>query len=97
MAITLNEIATGRKTFFIAPDTSLMPESFLEDFFALGYECYYIENDKKINLRKKLDVLISLFHDVIIFFNIDAEINGIDEWTVFIRNLIDSYNNQAEI
>jgi hypothetical protein len=97
VAITLNEIATGRKTFFIAPDTSLMPESFLEDFFALGYECYYIENDKKINLRKKLDVLISLFHDVIIFFNIDAEINGIDEWTVFIRNLIDSYNNQAEI
>ena len=49
MGITIKEIVTGRKTFFITPDMSLFPESFLEDYFALGYECYFVEN----TIRKK--------------------------------------------
>lgn len=96
MGISAKEIVTGRKTFFITPDTSLIPESYLEDYFALGYECYFIENDKRIRLEKKLDILISLFHDVIFFFNIDYRTDDI-EWPVLIRNIIESYNNKASI
>ena len=96
MGISINEIVTGRKTFFITPDMSLIPESFLEDYFALGYECYFVENDKHINLQKKLDILISIFHDVIFFFNIDYNIADLD-WGVFIRTITENYNNQASI
>ena len=71
MGIPVEEIVTGRKTFFILPDTSLMPESFLDDYFALGYECYYVPFDKRINVQKKVKVITSLFKDLIIFFNID--------------------------
>ena len=73
MGISLKEIVTGRKTFFITPDTSLFPESFLEDYFALGYECYFIENNKKVSIQRKLDILISIFHDVF-FKGIECEI-----------------------
>lgn len=96
MGISVKEIVTGRKTFFITPDTTLIPESYLEDYFALGYECYFVENDKRVKLDKKLDILISLFHDVIFFFNIDYSIQDLD-WSVFIRNIIDSYSNKASI
>lgn len=96
MGISVKEIVTGRKTFFITPDTTLIPESYLEDYFALGYECYFVENDKRVKLEKKLDILISLFHDVIFFFNIDYSIQDLD-WSVFIRNIIDSYSNKASI
>lgn len=96
MGISIKEIITGRKTFFITPDTSLIQEAFLEDYFALGYECYFIENDKRVKLEKKLDILISLFQDVIFFFNIDYNIPDLD-WSIFIRNLIDNYHNEASI
>jgi len=96
MGISVKEIVTGRKTFFITPDTSLIPESYLEDYFALGYECYFVENDKRVRLEKKLDILISLFQDVIFFFNIDYNIPDL-EWPVFIRNLIENYSKSASI
>lgn len=96
MGISVKDIVTGRKTFFITPDTSLIPESYLEDYFALGYECYFIENDKKVKLDKKLDILISLFRDVIFFFNIDYNITDVD-WPEFISHIIESYNNKASI
>lgn len=96
MGISVKEIVTGRKTFFITPDTSLIPESYLEDYFALGYECYFVENDKRVRLQKKLDILISLFQDVIFFFNIDYNIPDL-EWPVFIRTLIESYSKSASI
>ena len=60
MGISVKEIVTGRKTFFVAPDTSLIPETYLEDYFALGYECYFVENDKRIRIEKKVDVILSL-------------------------------------
>lgn len=96
MGISVKELVTGRKTFFITPDTSLIPESYLEDYFALGYECYFIENDKRVKLDKKLDILISLFHDVIFFFNIDYNIPDFD-WTEFIYRITQSYSNTASI
>ena len=77
MDIPVNEIVTGRKTFFIMPDSSLMPNSFLEDFFSLGYECYYIEFDKRIDTKKMIEVILSLFKDIIVFFNVDSYVDDI--------------------
>ncbi|MCR4578980.1 MAG: hypothetical protein K5681_01390 [Treponema sp.] len=96
MGISVKEIVTGRKTFFITPDTSLIPESYLEDYFALGYECYFVENDKRIKIEKKVDVILSLFRDVILFFNIDYSIPDLD-WNTYIKSVVDSLGNRASI
>ena len=96
MAISLNEIVTGRKTFFIAPDRSRFPENFLEEYFAMGYECYFIENDKKLPLEKKIEIIISIFKDCILFFNIDAIIGDIF-WPKYIMQLHQQYGGSVLI
>lgn len=96
MGISVNEIVTGRKTFFILPDTSLMPESYLEDYFALGYECYYIAYDKRVNTEKKVKVITSLFKDLIIFFNIDYNLPNFD-WEDYIYKYIQENGNAASV
>jgi len=96
LGISVNEIVTGRKTFFILPDTSLMPESFLEDYFALGYECYYVAFDKRVNMEKKVKVITSLFKDLIIFFNIDYNLPNFD-WEDYIYNYIQANDNAASV
>lgn len=96
MAGSLKELIAGRKTLFITPDTSIFPETFCEDYLALGFECYFIENDKRIALEAKIDIIISLFKDVILFFNIDAVIPGID-WARFIKKVNDKYHGEIPI
>ena len=64
-----------------------MPTSYLEDYFALGYECYYIENDKRVKFQKKVDIILSLFKDLILFFNIDFHIPDF-EWEYYIQDLV---------
>lgn len=98
MGISVNDIVTGRKTFFILPDTSLMPESYLEDYFALGYECYYVPFDKRVNIEKKVKVITSLFKDLIIFFNIDYNLNRPDfDWEDYIYNYIQDNQNPHSV
>lgn len=98
MGISVNDIVTGRKTFFILPDTSLMPESYLEDYFALGYECYYVPFDKRVNIGKKVKVITSLFKDLIIFFNIDYNLNLPDfSWDDFIYDYIHENDNAGSV
>ena len=89
MEVPVSEIVTGRKCFFILPDPSLMPVSFLEDFFALGFECYYIGNDGRVPAQKKIETILKLFKDVIFFVNIDYELYDL-QWPVYIKELIDS-------
>ena len=96
MGISVSDIVMGRKTFFILPDTSLMPTSYLEDYFALGYECYYIENDKRVKFQKKVDIILSLFKDLILFFNIDFHIPDF-EWEDYIQDLIIDHKIQDSI
>ena len=96
MGISVNEIVTGRKTFFILPDTSLMPESYLEDYFALGYECYYIPFDKRYKMERKVKVITSLFKDLIIFFNIDYNLPNFD-WDDYIYEYIHENNNAQSV
>ena len=87
MEVPVNEIVTGRKCFFILPDLSLMPESFVEDLFALGFECYYIGTDGRANIQKKIDSILNLFKDVILYINIDYEIDDL-KWPEYIRELL---------
>ena len=91
MDVPVNEIVTGRKTFFILPDTSLLSESYLEEFFSLGFECYFIGYDKRMDIKRQIECIISLFKDVIIFFNVDAELPG-DRWDTYIEKLIKKSN-----
>lgn len=92
MSITIKDFAVGKKTFFITPDLSLFPESYLEDYFALGYECYFIENEKNIPLSKKVEILIRVFPGCIIFFNIDLIISDI-LWIPYIQSLQQRYGS----
>ena len=61
MGSILNEIIKGRKTFFIAPDKSLFPEIYLEDYLALGYECYFINHDTNHTFESKLEIILTVF------------------------------------
>lgn len=87
MEVPVNEIVTGRKCFFILPDPSLMPIPFLEDFFALGFECYYIGNDGRVPVQKKIETILKLFKDVIFFINVDYELSGF-QWPEYIYELL---------
>ena len=87
MEVSVNEIVTGRKCFFILPDPSLMPISFLEDFFALGFECYYIGNDGRVPVQKKIEAILKLFNDVLFFINVDYELPGF-QWPEYIYDLL---------
>ncbi|MCQ2584032.1 MAG: hypothetical protein MJ185_00450 [Treponema sp.] len=85
MAASAQDIIAGRKTLFVTPDTSIFPESFCEDYLAEGYECYFIQNEKKISLEQKIEIIISVFNDVILFFNLDANIPGVDIYSMIKR------------
>jgi hypothetical protein len=80
------EFIEGRKTFFVVPDLSLMPEEFLPSFFAKGFEVYYIMDDQHLDIASKVRVIFSLFNDVILFFNTDRKLSSL-EWPLFVRNL----------
>jgi len=90
MGSILNDIIVGRKTFFITPDITLFPESFLEDYLALGYECYFIKPEISIPLTVKIDVILSVFKDSIIFFNIDSPIMN-DSWPALVSRYQKKY------
>ncbi len=96
MEIPVSEIVTGRKCFFILPDPSLMPVSFLEDFFALGFECYYIGNDGRVPIHKKIESILNLFKDVIFFINIDYEVSD-SQWPEYISSLLGKKAQKEQI
>ena len=83
-------IIEGRKTFFIVPDATLLPETFLEDFMARGYETYIIGDDRYCPLKAKVEVIIETFLDSILFFYIDMPIKGI-KWEKYIKELQEKY------
>jgi hypothetical protein len=72
-----------------------MPVSFLQDFFSLGYECYYIGNDGRVPVQKKIETILKLFKDVIFFINIDYEVSDL-QWPEYIYNLISTKKASPE-
>jgi len=87
---------TGVKTFFVVPDLSLFPEENLRHFCLQGFESYFLEADQYCPLESKIDILFSIFQQVILFFNIDREVHGID-WPSYIRSLQKKYGERAMI
>ena len=93
---TTMNIIEGRKTFFIVPDVSLLPDSYLEDYMSHGYEAYFIADDRMCPLDKKIEALMTLFTDSIFFFYIDSKIQNID-WPHYISYLQKTYGNHVLI
>jgi len=90
------EFQSGVKTFFIVPELSLFPEEYLKSYFLKGFETYIIDDDPYCLLEAKIHVIFSLFSEVILFFNIDRQIHGI-EWSSFIARLQQTYQERAMI
>ena len=86
----VQEIIKGRKTFFIAPDKTLFPQAYLEEYLTLGYECYFIDTDIFLPMKEKVDIILSVFKDSILFFNIDAPIQG-TSWAEIIHDMQAKY------
>ncbi len=86
----------GRKTFFIAPDVTLLPEYYLEEYMNHGYESYIISDDRTCAMSRKVELLISMFPQSILFFYIDAKLEGI-EWQKYIYNLQREHGEQILI
>lgn len=59
----------GRKTFFIAGDSTLASTERLEELCARGYEAYSIGADGDV--KRKIETIISLYPNSIIFLNAD--------------------------
>jgi hypothetical protein len=90
------EFRLGKKTFFVVPDVSLFPEEYTKSLFLKGLESYFLDDDPYCSLELKIHVLFSLFSDVILFFNIERNVHGI-EWPSFIRTLQRQYGTRATI
>lgn len=91
-----NEAIKGIKTFFVFPDQSLIPEEYLKSYFMKGFETYFLDDDPSFSLEVKIHSLFNLFPEVILFFNIDHPVQGI-EWPKFIAVLQETYKERAMI
>jgi hypothetical protein len=90
------DIVEGIKTFFITPDLACMPEDFLPNFFLKGFEAYYLMDDPYLDMPSKIEVLFSLFPELILFFNIDRKLHGI-YWPEYIEALKRRHGARAMI
>lgn len=88
-------ITIGRKTFFIAPDITILPEYYLEDFLVRGYEAYIIDDFRFCPLEGKVDIIIGNFPDSILFFFVDSDA-GVD-WERYIARLQNDYDGKLSI
>lgn len=83
----------GRKTFFIAPDTSFLPESYLEDFLSRGYEAYIIKDFRFYPIYEQVKIIVETCPDSILFFFIDSDV-GVD-WGKFIKYIQEEFKEKA--
>lgn len=74
----VEEFTKGRKTFFITPDKDLISPTFMEEYLSKDYECYFIQHDLNKTIQEKVEAIVSLFSDCILFFNLDFHIEGVD-------------------
>ena len=58
----------GHKTFFVGADTTILPETFLEDLIAYGFEAYRIQESSAKVLQQKLELTAQLFPNSFFFF-----------------------------
>lgn len=98
MSEQTNAITTGRKTFFIQPDTSLLPENFCEEYLLDGFESYFISKlPANTSLENYIDYLYEFFNDLILFFNIDSPAPEGETWPQFISKINAKYEGKVLI
>lgn len=75
----------GRKVFFVSPDSSLIPLSFMEDFCTLGYEAHILGRSDGA-VVENIAIITEHFPEALFFFNIDSSAPDMS-WISFIRQL----------
>lgn len=88
-------IIQGRKTFFIVPNTTLLPESFLYDYLGAGFETYFVMHDKSCTIEQKVESIIKVFPHSILLFCIDSIIMDV-QWPALIRKEFNAHRNEAK-
>ncbi len=93
-----NEITSNSvKVFFIYPDRAIMPsEEYLKDLFLLGYEVYYLSEDRRISIEDNVDCLSGLFDKLILFINIEDERIKKD-WKKVLKKICSKYKDKIKI
>jgi hypothetical protein len=89
-----SDLIEGIKTFFVVPELTALPEDCLQSFFQKGFETYFLNDDPYVPLKDKVDVLFSLFPELILFFNIDRRLAGV-EWPEFIARIKEKHGDRA--
>lgn len=87
-------IIVGRKTFFIVPNTTLLPESFLYDYMGEGFETYFVMHDKGCTIEHKVNSIIKVFPNSILFFCIDSTVLDV-QWPLLIRKVYSAHKDEA--
>jgi hypothetical protein len=59
-------------------------------------ESYYVMDDKHLDLESKVRVIRRLFGEVILFFNVERRINGVD-WPSFVRRLVVEHGDRIRV
>ena len=96
MSAVSSELISGRKTFFVAPELTILPEESLKFFYQLGYETHCLNDDFILPLRDKVKLLAEMFPELILFFNVDRRVSGIS-WPKFIEEIQHEYGDRAVI
>ena len=86
----------GRKVFFIGFDASMLPEHYLEDYLAHGYETYRIADDHICDIQFKPELIAQLYKGSIILFYIDSPLDG-TTWMALISQLQKWHRNDVYI
>lgn len=84
------------KVFFVAPDPSVVTETFLETAFLLGYEVYTLAEDLGGNLRDRVEVLFDTYDELLLFFSVDRK-GTRDDWVEYLGDLQQRHGARARI
>ncbi len=90
------ERTEGIKVFFVTPDLSMISESFVESAFLQGFETYLLLDDPYLQLGQKIEYLIKIFKELILFITIDKS-SSIPKWIEYIANLQKQYQENIRI
>ena len=86
----------GRKTFFVGATPTVLPEIYLENFIARGYETYRVLEPHGENLLRKLELIIALYKGSTLFFCIDTLIDGLD-WVQIVHYVLQKHRNEVSV
>ena len=96
MKETTEQNIFGQKTFFIVPDSEMIPEAYIQDYLCHGYECYIIPDDKSFPITTKVQTIVSLFPESLLIFDTTQTIKGI-EWESYIQELQHDCGDKVKI